>query len=168
MATPLTDSINALTAYANEVTGGSDTTLSDAVHTLASGYGGGILDNLLEIVDAVTLNENSYTVTFQCDMKTGMYVMVSKPCGTKSYAAEQPYAETFSMGMFDIRGVSGNVIAAAGQSIWFRRTPATAQETDWWTQKVTLGDGTVTVNPAQYRNYLTAGVTYYLLRVKGV
>ena len=41
MATPLTDSINALTAYANEVTGGSDTTLSDAVHTLASGYGGG-------------------------------------------------------------------------------------------------------------------------------
>lgn len=41
MSTPLTDSINALTAYANEVTGQSDTTLSDAVHTLASGYGGG-------------------------------------------------------------------------------------------------------------------------------
>ena len=40
MATPLTDSINALTTYANEVTGGSDTNLSDAVHTLASGYGG--------------------------------------------------------------------------------------------------------------------------------
>lgn len=42
MATPLTNSINALTAYANEVTGGSDTNLSDAVHTLASGYGGGM------------------------------------------------------------------------------------------------------------------------------
>lgn len=41
MSTPLTDSINALTAYANEVTGQSDTNLSDAVHTLASGYGGG-------------------------------------------------------------------------------------------------------------------------------
>ena len=41
MATPLTDSINALTTYANEVTGASDTTLSDAVHTLASGYGRG-------------------------------------------------------------------------------------------------------------------------------
>ena len=41
MSTPLTDSINALTAYANEVTGASDTTLSDAVHTLANGYGGG-------------------------------------------------------------------------------------------------------------------------------
>ena len=41
MSMPLTDSINALTTYANEVTGASDTTLSDAVHTLASGYGGG-------------------------------------------------------------------------------------------------------------------------------
>ena len=41
MSTPLTDSINALTTYANEVTGASDTTLSDAVYTLASGYGGG-------------------------------------------------------------------------------------------------------------------------------
>lgn len=41
MAQPLTDAINALTTYANTVTGASDTTLSDAVATLASGYGGG-------------------------------------------------------------------------------------------------------------------------------
>lgn len=40
MSTPLTDSINALTAYANEVTGASDTTLSDAVETLIAGYSG--------------------------------------------------------------------------------------------------------------------------------
>ena len=39
MATPLTDSINALTRYANETTGASDTTLSDAVETLVAGYG---------------------------------------------------------------------------------------------------------------------------------
>lgn len=41
MSTPLTDSINALTAYANETTGASDTTLSDAVGRLCEGYGGG-------------------------------------------------------------------------------------------------------------------------------
>ena len=41
MATPLTDSINALTQYANEVTGKQDTTLSDAVGSLVEGYGGG-------------------------------------------------------------------------------------------------------------------------------
>lgn len=39
--TPLTDAINALTTYANTVTGQSDTDLSSAVATLASGYGGG-------------------------------------------------------------------------------------------------------------------------------
>ena len=41
MPTPLTDAINALTRYANETTGQSDTTLSDAVETLVSGYGQG-------------------------------------------------------------------------------------------------------------------------------
>lgn len=39
--TPLTDSIEALTTYANQVTGASDTNLSDAVYTLAQGYGEG-------------------------------------------------------------------------------------------------------------------------------
>ena len=39
--TPLTDAINALTQYANETTGASDTTLSAAVGTLVAGYGGG-------------------------------------------------------------------------------------------------------------------------------
>lgn len=47
MAAPLTDSINALTTYANEVTGASDINLSDAVHTLASGYGGGEWDEII-------------------------------------------------------------------------------------------------------------------------
>lgn len=47
MSTPLTDSINALTTYANEVTGASDTTLSDAVYSLASGYGGGSASNVV-------------------------------------------------------------------------------------------------------------------------
>jgi len=37
----LTDGIEALTTYANGVTGESDTTLSDAVASLADGYGGG-------------------------------------------------------------------------------------------------------------------------------
>ena len=41
MSKPLTDGINALITYANGVTGQSDQTLSDAVSTLANGYGGG-------------------------------------------------------------------------------------------------------------------------------
>ena len=41
MATPLTDAINALTSYANGITGKSDANLPDAVRSLADGYGGG-------------------------------------------------------------------------------------------------------------------------------
>lgn len=41
MSTPLTDSIENLTNYINEVTGGSDDNLSDAIATLADGYGSG-------------------------------------------------------------------------------------------------------------------------------
>lgn len=40
-STPLTDAIQALTTYANTVTGASDTDLSSAVDTLAAGYGAG-------------------------------------------------------------------------------------------------------------------------------
>lgn len=46
--TPLTDAINALTRYANETTGASDTTLSDAVGTLVAGYGGGGGSNIMK------------------------------------------------------------------------------------------------------------------------
>lgn len=47
MATPLTDGITALTTYANEVTGASDTNLSDAVYSLAEGYGQGGASNVV-------------------------------------------------------------------------------------------------------------------------
>ena len=38
--TPLTDAINALITYSNEITGADDATLSDAVESLAAGYEG--------------------------------------------------------------------------------------------------------------------------------
>ena len=68
MATPLTDSINALTTYANEVTGGSDTNLSDAVHTLASGYGqggGGASYDGIEVV----YDSNGKVTDYVCHME---------------------------------------------------------------------------------------------------
>lgn len=53
----LTDKINALTAYANEVTGESDTTLSEAVHTLADGYGQGGGDTIWTAIVERTATE---------------------------------------------------------------------------------------------------------------
>lgn len=57
--TPLTDSIEALTAYVNQTTGESDTNLSDAVHRLVQGYGSGG-DSAFEI-EEVVVGENSVT-----------------------------------------------------------------------------------------------------------
>lgn len=52
MSTPLTDRINALTAYSNQKTGASDTTLSDAVTRLVAGYGGGAsLPSIISKID---------------------------------------------------------------------------------------------------------------------
>lgn len=89
MATPLTDNINALTTYANEVTGASDTNLSDAVHTLASGYGqgGGVSlayyiksDETIITEDRITTatrgNLGAFKQDFLPDMQTPPYPTV--------------------------------------------------------------------------------------------
>lgn len=62
MAQPLTDAINALTRYANEVTGASDQTLSDAVRTLCDGYGGG--GSGIQLVDTITVPEDTRSYSF--------------------------------------------------------------------------------------------------------
>lgn len=59
MATPLTDAITALTTYANEITGESDTTLSDAVRSLADGYGGSSLTKL----GTIGVSENTRSIS---------------------------------------------------------------------------------------------------------
>lgn len=61
--TPLTDAINALTQYANETTGASDTTLSDAVGTLVAGYGGGGGYSLEDVIKHNYSGEIIYTGT---------------------------------------------------------------------------------------------------------
>lgn len=62
MSTPLTDAINTLTTYANSVTGESDTNLTDAVHTLADGYGqGGGAENVtITVLDNFGMNNGIY------------------------------------------------------------------------------------------------------------
>ena len=61
--TPLTDAINALTQYANETTGQSDTTLSDAVGTLVAGYGGGGGDQATIDMLVTGIMDKDYTFT---------------------------------------------------------------------------------------------------------
>lgn len=65
----LTSRIQALTAYANEVTGESDTTLADAVATLAEGYGSGGEYNFAW-ADATVITIPANTVSNTQDAKT--------------------------------------------------------------------------------------------------
>lgn len=60
MSKPLTDAITALTTYANTVTGASDETLSEAVATLANGYGQG---GVLQLLNTITITEDSRSVS---------------------------------------------------------------------------------------------------------
>ena len=68
MSTPLTDGINALTAYANEVTGESNQTLSDAVESLVAGYGQGG-GELSELDIYAGLNASLQNVSFAQTLK---------------------------------------------------------------------------------------------------
>lgn len=128
-----------------------------------------LVDNLLEIVSSVTPDENTTSMEFPLsDIKTGMYIIVSDPPGTPDFASQQTEAETLNMVEFDIRGVTGGSLQSQGYTICYRKTPTSAQETDWWTPKITLEENGIIVNPTQGRYSYLAGVTYYLLRVKGV
>ena len=73
-ATPLTDAINALTQYANETTGASDTNLSDAVGTLVAGYGGGGGSSYtLSIENATNTKDKWNTMPLPNTMSSGGY-----------------------------------------------------------------------------------------------
>ena len=71
MAQPLTDAIEALTAYANTVTGKTppDTTLSDAVATLAAGYGQGGIS-----IDDVATRNFPNDITIDADISSYSFV----------------------------------------------------------------------------------------------
>ena len=127
----------------------------------------GILDSLLEIVSSVTPEQNAYSFEFPCDKKTGTYIIVSDPPGTREFASQQRLAETLNMTQFDIRGVPGALQSYDARSICYHKNPSSSNETNWWAAKINLGENSVTVNPTSGRYPFLAGVTYYLLRVKG-
>lgn len=93
MATPLTDAINALTTYANEVTGESDTNLSDAVYSLAEGYGQGVSVPLLESYEAITIEQDLLSYTTNNFKNDYLPDMNRPPYKTIVYLIENTYAD---------------------------------------------------------------------------
>lgn len=92
MTQPLTDAINALTTYANETTGQSDTTLSDAVRTLCDGYGGGGdsgMDDWNDFsggnIQAIIGTGEQYILTDFLIDRIGMFALKFKDTNTTAY-----------------------------------------------------------------------------------
>lgn len=130
----------------------------------------GILDNLLEIVTAVTPTQDTQNLTFPCnDVIPGKYIIASNPPGTRAFAAQQTRSQTISIVTFGVRGISGGTVWISGDTtLCYRKNPTATQEIDWWDVRGTIDENGITINPTYNGNFpFLAGVTYYLLRVKG-
>lgn len=95
---PLTDGINALTAYANEITGESDTTLSDAVASLASGYGqgGGGTGLVYEEGTYTAASSENPTISFSGNHSTApVFVALVDSTGTAQTTVQKGIACAF-------------------------------------------------------------------------
>lgn len=114
MSTPLTDSINALTTYANEVTGASDTNLSDAVHTLASGYG----SSLMEVKHITHLDANAKNIQIPY-FGYGVYFIVAIPFVTPQDALNAGLNDVFHSGAFMYWGNGGKKFLTSGPTFLY-------------------------------------------------
>lgn len=165
MSTPLTDSINALTAYANEVTGGSDTNLSDAVHTLASGYGGGILGDLLEVKHVVHVSANTKELLIPF-FGFGMYYVVSHPLVTAQDAVEANLNDVLSSCAFLIYGHDNTKSMNTGPTFLYDKN---GRNDYWSTTPLTFIDDektTISMKVGNGAGNILGNHDYYVIRPK--
>jgi hypothetical protein len=141
MATPLTDSINALTAYANEVTGVSDTTLSDAVHTLASGYGGGTWTQKQIVVENAISLGGGFGDLISNNLPSGITfcIIVKDNRSSTSYISNQLIVGIYDTVNSSINGFARyknndyTFVAGAGYNAWSNTYALTASVGDTYT-----------------------------------
>ena len=123
MTKVLTPKIEALTAYANEITGKNDTTLSDAVASLADGYGGGgTTYPFLVSYERVDVTEDLSSMTTNTFMSTYMPDLNSPPYPTILYLIENTNKDSRYSAQAAIRLSSLNESYNAGTGRFFVRS----------------------------------------------
>ena len=114
MSTPLTDAINALTTYANSVTGESDTTLSDAVYSLASGYGGSSGSIVSESGTYTAAESSIPTISFTGSHSTAPDIIVFT-----DVSSSDPVGNSITMFTYiDFTSVFGSAMEAKPSTSW--------------------------------------------------
>lgn len=125
--TPLTDAINALTQYANDTTGASDTNLSDAVGTLVAGYGGGggggnpmfsagniqalIFHSAYFATDYTDTMQNVYTMMLKSGTAVNYEHFFSMAAGNKRVGSQRNTAQATSLNFYMQSSTKSNVYA---------------------------------------------------------
>lgn len=119
----LTDGIEALTTYANGVTGESDTNLSDAVHSLGSGYGGGTTYPFLVSYERIVVTEDLTSMTtMQFQNSYLLDLATSAPYPTILYLIENTYTDSRYSAQAAIRLSSLSGSYSGGTSRFFVRS----------------------------------------------
>ena len=157
MTQPLTDAINALTRYANEITGQSDPDLSSAVRTLCDGYGQGDGDNHWvrpsDFPDYSKLDissEEALYLTYDTRMEPSFALL---KINNIAYRVE---IGTLSNGIFTV--IDSDEIAK--NDSYFKLLER--YETNYVVLKVTANEGQMTsVTLTNYGNYTFEGVKYH-------
>lgn len=133
MTKVLTPKIEALTAYANEITGKSDTTLSDAVASLADGYGQGgqsyegievVTDSNGKITDYILHMETvpDFALDYLGYHRNGMMdgvpnvTFAVKPKHIGSYAFNQALLKMDWSGLSEVETINGSYSLATAYS----------------------------------------------------
>lgn len=152
MAQPLTDAINALTRYANETTGASDQTLSDAVRTLCDGYGGGGGDAPSFVhVFSVTPTEDTAEVTVSADFGSYAPNMFAFNADGELIRPTGSTLGALSGSISYITNRSSTVTATQGADNHTDTINASGA-TDWWGRTLRV---TATTSTAKFELYRT-------------
>lgn len=123
MSTPLTDAITSLTTYANSITGKSDTTLPDAVRSLADGYGGGTTYPFLVSYEKIDVTEDLTSMTTTTFQNTYLPDLNSPPYPTILYLIENTYTDSRYAAQAAIRLSSLSGSFSFGTARFFVRAP---------------------------------------------
>ena len=124
---------------------------------LISSMGKNVLDNVVQIVETFTFDEDAVNITFPSH-GTGTYFIVSDPPMTFERASESPYSRNAQAYAFTIRNnkaIYSLPILTLGQN----------NNDDYWGQAPQWVDEekTILMQSAPSTSHFMAGYTYYLL-----